>query len=262
MDLPELLALYDLEERIKAEWPGTVREVTDLVVRHRPVQSGEHRDNGFIAYSRLDKETADRAIGEQIDYFKALGLKVGWKLYEHDQPADLSVRLLAHGFKAAEPESIMALDLHEAPAALLEPVVVDVRRIHDPDELRVVQQVEEAVWGEDHSGLVAYLRDTLVQHPHKLSIYYALQDDEPASVAWLFIDDARPFASLWGGSTLPQHRKRGFYTALLAVRLQEAVQRGARFLTIDASPMSRPIAQRFGFRQITTACDYDWEPLS
>ncbi|MCB0228061.1 MAG: GNAT family N-acetyltransferase, partial [Anaerolineae bacterium] len=79
-------------------------------------------------------------------------------------------------------------------------------------------------------------------------------------VGWLYIDQGRPFASLWGGSTLAGYRKQGYYTALLAVRLQEAIQRGARFLTIDASPMSRPIVQRFGFRQITTACDYTWEP--
>ncbi len=65
--------------------------------------------------------------------------------------------------------------------------------------------------------------------------------------ARLFYDGRSPFASLWGGSTLASHRKRGFYTALLAVRVQEAIRRGARYLTIDASPMSRPIVARFGF---------------
>lgn len=260
MDQQQLLALYDQEERIIARWPAMIREETDLLVRHRPAQPGGHRDSGFIAFTRLDRDTADHAIREQMEYFGALGLKLGWKLYEHDLPQDLSARLLAHGFTADEPESIMALDLSEAPAGLLEPVVADIRRIEDPRGLHYVQEIEEAVWGEDHSGLVAFLRETLVDTPEKISIYCAFVDGQPASVAWLFIEEARPFASLWGGSTLPQYRQRGLYTALLAVRLQEALRRGARFLTVDASPMSRPIVQRYGFRQITTACDYDWEP--
>jgi predicted acetyltransferase len=52
---------------------------------------------------------------------------------------------------------------------------------------------------------------------------------------------------MWGGATLATHRGKGYYTALVAARLQEAMQRGARFLFIDASPMSRPILERRGF---------------
>jgi hypothetical protein len=32
----------------------------------------------------------------------------------------------------------------------------------------------------------------------------------------------------------PEYRKRGLYTAVLAARVQEAIQRGYRFLTIEA----------------------------
>jgi len=37
------------------------------------------------------------------------------------------------------------------------------------------------------------------------------------------------------------------YTALLAVRLQEAAARQVGYLTVDASPMSQPILEKFGF---------------
>jgi predicted acetyltransferase len=67
------------------------------------------------------------------------------------------------------------------------------------------------------------------------------------------------FADLWGGSTLPNCRGRGLYTAVLAARVQEAVQRGYRFLTIDASPMSRPIVARHGFRLLTYAHACEWK---
>ena len=260
MELQELLALYDQEERVKAVWPDIVREETDLVVRHRPKNLGGPRDSVFIAYSRLDADNADRVIQEQIEYARGLGLKVGWKLYSHDQPADLDARLLLHGFTADEQESIMALELANAPAELLQPVTADIRQIRNLDSLRDVEAVESAVWDEDQSHIIAYLTDSLRSDRGWMSIYVAYDGDLPVSAAWLYLEEGRPFASLWGGSTRAEYRKQGYYTALLAVRLQEAIRRGARFLTIDASPMSRPIVQRFGFRQITTACDYDWEP--
>ena len=68
------------------------------------------------------------------------------------------------------------------------------------------------------------------------------------------------FASLWGGSTLPELRGRGLYTGLLAARLQEARARGARYLTVDAGPMSRPILERRGFRLLTHATACTWPP--
>lgn len=132
MELHELLALYDQEERVKAVWPDIVREETGLVVRHLPRNPGEHRDSVFIAYTCLDTDNADRVIREQIEYASGQGLKVGWKLYTHDQPADLDARLLLHGFTADEPESIMALELDSAPAELLQPVNVDIRQIRYP----------------------------------------------------------------------------------------------------------------------------------
>ena len=62
MELQELLALYDREERIKAEWPGMLREETDLVVRHRPKDQAATAIDVFIAHTRLDADNADRVI--------------------------------------------------------------------------------------------------------------------------------------------------------------------------------------------------------
>ena len=67
------------------------------------------------------------------------------------------------------------------------------------------------------------------------------------------------FAGLFGGSTRQEYRKQGLYTAMLAIRLQEAIQRGYGFLTVQASPMSQPILASHGFRVLTYACDYEWK---
>jgi len=64
---------------------------------------------------------------------------------------------------------------------------------------------------------------------------------------------------LFGGATLPTYRKRGLYTAVLAVRVQEAIRRGYRFLATGASPMSHPILAQNGFRLLTYAHAYEWK---
>jgi hypothetical protein len=78
-------------------------------------------------------------------------------------------------------------------------------------------------------------------------------------VGWTFYNPNTQFASLWAGSTLERFRKRGLYTAVLAAMVQEAMQKGRRYLTIDAGPMSRPIVEKHGFRLLAHAGDCEWK---
>lgn len=258
MNAQELLALYDREERILAQHAGMQREETSYVVRHVPLEPRSGFRDGFISYSRLAERDVAPAIDQQVRFFDALGLAFEWKVYEHDTPPDLQQRLAAHGFEVEEGEAIMALALDEAPPQLLAPVSHDVRRLEDPDQLDDVMAVQRAVWRKDLAGQAGDLRDTLILHPDLIAVYAAYDEGQPVASARLYYDGRSPFASLWGGSTVAPYRKRGFYTALLAVRVQEAIRRGARYLTIDASPMSRPIVARFGFMYLTTAYACNW----
>ncbi len=63
--------------------------------------------------------------------------------------------------------------------------------------------------------------------------------------------EGRVFASMWGGSTVPEQRGLGMYRALVARRADEARRRGFRFLTTDARETSRPILERVGFVPLT-----------
>jgi hypothetical protein len=108
------------------------------------------------------------------------------------------------------------------------------------------------VWHENFSAMTERLARDLQQTPDQLSVYVAYVDGVPASAAWIYFHTGSQFASLWGGSTVPTYRKRGLYGALLAARVQEAQRRGVRFLTVDASLMSRPILESLGFRWLST----------
>ena len=69
-----------------------------------------------------------------------------------------------------------------------------------------------------------------------------------------------PFASLYGGATLPEWRSRGIYRALVAARARLAAARGVRYLLVDASDDSRPILERLGFVVIGTTTPFQWTP--
>jgi len=96
--------------------------------------------------------------------------------------------------------------------------------------------------------------------PGYLSVYVAYVDDRPACAGWIYFHANGQFADLWGGSTVPGQRGRGLYTAVLHARLKEAADRGYRFVTTDASPMSRPILAKHGCQLLTMSWPCKWPP--
>lgn len=256
MNPNQILALYDQEQRREAEYFNMQREVTSSVIRHIPAPGtgGE----GVVIYSRLNAANVEDTIREQITYFESIGQDFEWKVYNYDTPSDLKARLAAHGFETGEPEAILALDLKEAPPTLLKPVTHDVRRITHPGKIGDIITVQEEVWQEDLTWIAQRLAEGLRHAPEHLSLYAAYVEGVPVSSAWIEFYKHSQFAALWGGSTLPDYRKRGLYMALLAARTQEAYRRGVRFLTVDASPMSHPILEKFGFQLLTYAHPCKW----
>jgi len=275
MEFKDPIELYDQDQRIGSEDPRYRREVSSGVVRQVPLMPDRL---GFVSYSHLDEENADAVIRAQVDRFTVLGIDFEWKLYDHDTPSDLKERLRAAGFSIEEAESIMVLDLDQVPFKLLKPVPFvegnavaqpeggvlpgedfEIRRITKPDGLADVIAVEEAVWKEKMEWILDHLGSYLRDYPELLSVYVAYVAGAPASAAWVFFFSSSPFASLWGGSTLSGQRGKGLYTALLAVRVQEAMRRGRRFLVVDASAMSRPILEKYNFHLLDYSTPCKWQ---
>ncbi len=254
LNTERLLQLYEREERIEQLWPGMRRDATPHVVRQIEVSGGD----SFVIYSALGTENADEAIDAQIEFFKRRKQNFEWKVFDYDQPPDLKERLAARGFEIGESEAIMALDLQRAPAALLRPVAHDVRRITTTEGMRDVVSVQDEIWEGNRGWLGAQLTEELRRTPDHLSLYVAYVEGVAVSSAWIRFPARGQFASLWGGSTLAPYRGRGLYTALLAVRVQEACRRGVAFLTIDASLLSRPIVEKRGFQLLTLSYPCRW----
>ncbi len=63
---------------------------------------------------------------------------------------------------------------------------------------------------------------------------FALQDDTPVAVGAVYVQgDA---AWLGYGGTLPEYRRRGAQSALLAARITQAIVSGARVMTLETAP--------------------------
>ncbi len=87
-----------------------------------------------------------------------------------------------------------------------------------------------------------------------------MDGDEPVCSARIEFTPGTQFAGLWGGGTLPHWRGRGIYRALIAQRTRVAVERGYRYLQVDASDESAPILRRLGFTRLSVTTPYVYQP--
>ncbi|MFF8840770.1 GNAT family N-acetyltransferase [Streptomyces sp. NPDC015130] len=258
METQDLRDLYDRQLRREArpDGPGCRVEHVGPVVR----QTGPaHAWNGVL-WSGLDAAGADAAIAAQIAHYRAAGLSFEWKLYGHDGPADLADRLLAAGFAAEDPETLMAAEAAALPQDVPLPEGVELHAVTDEAGVRQVVEVHERAFGTDSSHIGRQLLDRLAADPDTVTAVVAVASGEPVSAARLELCPGTDFAGLWGGGTVEAWRGRGLYRALVAHRARIAASRGHRYVQVDAADTSRPILQRLGFRTLSTTTPYTYTP--
>ena len=248
----EILARYDDQARahIAAE-PGINIERTAGTVRMSGLWD-------LVIYSQLTEATADAAIALEKARPLAPGRKLEWKVYGHDKPDDLAVRLRNAGFEPDAPETLVVFDLSAELPDMGLPAGVAIRRVTDWAGLSDVVAVGIRAFGEDYSRT----NDEFIARVEYGTVlfYVAYLDGEPVSAARLEMPRLSEFAGLFGGGTVPEHRGRGIYRALVAARAEDARERGYRYLSVDARATSLPILLRLGFVPLTTVTSWNWQP--
>jgi GNAT superfamily N-acetyltransferase len=241
----ELLAAYDAEVRgqfpdhVPAGWSG---EQDGPLLRCLTGRSG------FVMLTDASAELAEgelRGLVERtVEYFARHDRWFEWKTHDHD-PLALRPILLEHG---AVPEPHEALVMGEASLLAGEPVLpagLSMREVSTRADFERIAAMETEVWGADWSWLADDLEGRLAADP-PTTVLMVEDGDLVVSAAWLTPFDGTRVAGLWGGSTLAAYRGRGIYRALVARRARIAVERGYRFLQVDASDDSRPVLERLG----------------
>ncbi|TFC49832.1 N-acetyltransferase [Cryobacterium sp. TMT1-21] len=257
-----LLAAYDaqLRLRVPAEQPAGIRfELRGSVLR----VVGWHQ--GFVETARevgLTGSALDALIAGHRDFFAARGEAVEWKTRGHDEPADLTRRLIAAGFVPEAPETVVVGEtarLTARPGSGL-PDGVTIRQVDSRADFDGIADVQTQVWGTDQSWLAGDLETSVRDAPGDVLVFVAEAAGEVVSSCRLEFTPGTDFAGLWGGSTLAAWRGRGIYRALVAHRARLAHDRGVRYLQVDASEDSKPILLRLGFQTLTTTTPYVWTP--
>ena len=191
---------------------------------------------------RFGVDELDAVRAEIHSHLRAKGRTAcTWEVGTHAEPPDLVDRLHALGLVDDEPTPLaVGMVLTQPPAG---PATgLEVRRAETDEEHLAAEQIAAVAFG----GSV----------PTEIT-----RKPDPRNVVYLAYLDGKPVArgsssfsehgvSLFGGSTLPEARGQGAYRALVQARWEEAVARGTPVLVTQASPMSRPILARLGFREL------------
>jgi|SRR3954469_4203398 len=262
-DVSELLAAYDAQVRDRVPDPlplGVTVERDGPLVRFFNLGG-----RGFVMYrdlAGLEGTDLDELIARQVEVFAERGERFEWKQHGHDRPADLAQRLCAAGFVPEETETIVIGLAAEIAGEVRLPEGVLLREVTDRADLLRIAALEEAVWGESdqESWLVEMLESERAVDPDALTIVVAEAGATVVCAAWIRFERRTEFATLWGGATLPEWRRRGIYRATVAYRASLATARGFRYVETDASDASRPILERIGFVAVTTTTPYVWSP--
>lgn len=216
---------------------------------------------GFLTYRDLAGADVDALIRRQVEYFTEAGQPVEWKLYGHDEPADLPERLRKAGFEPEERETVLVGPV--AALAATQPVLPDGVRLREVTDLRDLERIaamESTVWATDLGATAQKLAREIAAGPDAITVVAADVGDEVVSAAWVRFEKGTSFATLWGGATLPGWRGKGIYRALVVYRAKLAAARGRTLLQVDASDDSRPILERMGFTAVTTTTPYVFTP--
>ncbi|MFM6851216.1 MAG: GNAT family N-acetyltransferase [Terrabacter sp.] len=260
----DLLRIFHDETRapIRLGTPERPIEVDGLVRREYELDGG--RWNMIESPDGLgpDPEQWDAVIARQRDFFAQRGLRVEWKTYDYDEPADLGERLVRAGFVRGDDEALVLGEAEPLAAQEIDlPEGVVVRAADSEADFQRMATMLETVWGEPQAWVLDSLLPRWEVEPGAMDVVVVEESREgPVLCAARSEYDASRFTGLWGGSTLPDWRGRGLYRATLLHRARLGLDRGKDYVRVDASPDSEPILRRLGLHRVATTTPYVFDP--
>ncbi|MHA3703718.1 GNAT family N-acetyltransferase [Jatrophihabitans sp. YIM 134969] len=172
---------------------------------------------------------------------------VAWWIDEGTTPAELESHLQDAGAELTETVTVLALDLTGPVPAFDVPDGTTAALATDRDSLRDFARVNAEGWGTPvapEDDLDRWLAETADGTGLR---FVARADGTPVATGGMTL--AGDVARLWAGVTLPGHRGRGAYRAVLAERLRVARERGATTGLVKGKvTTSAPILRRLGFQ--------------
>jgi GNAT superfamily N-acetyltransferase len=206
---------------------------------------------------RVDAGDADGVIEQVQEHFRSRGCAYQWFFPPtRATPSDLGAPLEQAGIaKAGEAAGLYVTDFE-----------VDVEP--NPDI-----EVIAAHGGDRMQDLLRVFTDGFPIPPEVASLmvdwmvaldgrhYVAYLDGQAISAAVMFAIPKKPIAVFQGAATLPEHRGKGAYSALLHRRLRDAAAVGMEAAVLQADrATSAPICAAYGFHELIDLVVHVWQP--
>jgi len=193
-------------------------------------------------------DLAPAAVDATLERVRAAyGDKVfGWMIGPLTRPADLPARLGERGFSGPVDLAGMAL------TDLATPIGGGAGRVREVtrDEALAGSEMVGRAYGLPTDVARFFLELYFAANGPRCRGYFAYVDGAPVAWSFLVYLDA-PIVLLGGAATLPEHRGRGLYTALVARRLADARGDGRTAAVIQADrKTSAPICAKLGFKEL------------
>ncbi|WP_290863720.1 NUDIX hydrolase [Hamadaea sp.] len=163
-------------------------------------------------------------------------------------PAGLGDELTRRGSEIVAELDISAYDLAGGLPAVDIPADVTVERVRTPEQLAEVYSVSAAAFGQPLPSVEFAEAEALelFRPQGTLFRFLARIGGQAVGSGGLTVEDG--IGKLWGGGVLAEARGQGAYRALLAARLAQAAELGARVVIVKArTGTSSPILRRAGF---------------
>lgn len=255
----QYLRAYDEQLRTDAETPSALNVSKSGPLRLVTFAGGR----GFITYQDLADATTEEItalVPQALAHFQAdSGITaVEWKSRGHDHAPGLHEALLANGFEADEPESIMIGPLEALAKDVPLPDGVTLRTVTSEADVRAMSAMADEAFGDPASTRTADALLARLARKDGMELWVAEADGKIVSTGRLEPVPGTDFAGIWGGATLEAYRGRGIYRALTAARARSAIAAGKKLVHSDSTEYSRPILERSGLLKVSTTTPYNW----
>ena len=240
-----------------------MREITPLVTRCTTT-TGSQR---YIMWHDFRESGVSASVNAEFSAVRGHAKVLMWKLYGHDSTHDeLRDELIARGCEENDHSTLMATPvraLFDALATTQNNASPEftVRELVAAKELDAYQNIWDDVWPDaPNSRYVDDYRALIEKHEPGIAFFAGfagLGGDNPVTSGYMFHAPGAPFALLCGGTTKAAWRRQHAYTRMLTIRTQAALERGASYLAVEASPESKPILERLGFVALSTLAFYE-----
>jgi GNAT superfamily N-acetyltransferase len=183
----------------------------------------------------------------------------GWITGPLTRPRDLGARLVASGLVMEEDLAGMALTDLAVPIAVDPKIEIREATLHEAQGASAMMARAYGIPEEVARFFNVLLAMTDSKVPNRGYLAYVDGGTEPVAWSYLVYLPDSPTVLLGGAATLPEHRGRGIYSALVAKRLADARADGRTAAVIQAvRSTSAPICAKLGFREVCGLEFYAW----